>query len=828
MSLQEYQKKRNFRQTREPSGKSAHNTDKKQSIFVIQKHDASHLHYDFRLEVDGVLKSWAVPKGPSLDPTQKRLAMMVEDHPYSYRDFEGTIPEGSYGAGEVIVWDTGTYTVDDMDKDERETYMRTGITHGKIAFVLHGQKLQGRFALIKMHGKEDNAWLLVKELDDHVVKGADHFSPVSVLSDDLLSRDEEESDTPKNKTQQKSESSSKQPQLKKAKLPEFFTPMLATLVDKPFTEKGWIYENKLDGYRTLAFVEDGEVQLYSRNQISLNKKFPSIVKALESLPFQAVIDGEVIGVNDEGMISFQVLQNSQRNADQLYYYVFDLPFIEGQNIMQLPLTDRKKLLKKAVEGLPHVKFVEDFVDGEKLYQRAKEKGYEGIIAKRADSTYKPNVRGESWLKIKITKQQEAIICGYTSPKGSRLHFGSLILGVYQDDILHYVGHTGTGFPTKELESLKKVLDQRVIDHSPFSDASNLPDSDITWVRPDLVCEVKYAEWTEDNMLRQAVFERLRPDKDAKTVVIEKPAASRKAVKNADKQDERDTLHLSHPDKVYWPKLELTKKDMIEYYEQMAPIMLPYLKHRPQSLNRFPNGVDEPSFFQKDITFDVPDFVELITIPSDDAGDIHYMVCNNTETLLYMANLGCIEINPWNSRTESLDCPDYFVIDLDPVEVPFQTVVRVAREVKSILDEAKIKAFCKTSGKKGIHVFIPLHGQYETEISAAFAKLIATLTFERLPEITSLERSPSARRGKVYLDFLQNRKGQTLAAPYSLRPTPDATASAPLEWDELTDDLDPKQFTIKTLPKRVAKKGDVWSGLLSEKNNLKAALQRLQK
>lgn len=814
MSLQDYQKKRNFKKTSEPVGDSRAKTDNSQSLFVIQKHDASHLHYDFRIEVDGVLKSWAVPKGPSLDPEQKRLAMMVEDHPYSYRDFEGTIPEGSYGAGEVIVWDTGTYTVDDLNKEDRETYIRTGIKHGKIAFVLHGHKLQGRFALVKMHGKEDNAWLLIKELDDQVVKGPDNFSTASVLSDRLLSRDEGEMQPAK---------SSK----KRAKLPDFYTPMLATLVDQPFTEKGWIYEQKLDGYRVLAFIENHQVQLYSRNHVSLNKRFPSIVKALEKLPFQAVIDGEVIGLDDQGKVSFQMLQNAADHADRMLYSVFDLTFIEGQDIRHLPLTDRKKLLKTAVKGLTQIKYVEHTPDGQKLFETVIHASGEGIIAKKASSTYQPGVRGNDWLKIKNTRVQEAIICGYTTPKGSRQHFGSLILGIYQDDVLHYIGHTGSGFPMKELAALKKKLDPLEIKHSPFGDDSQLPEPQVTWVKPELVCEVKYAEWTQGDMLRQAIFLHLRPDKQPKAVILEKPETTKQAVKKAAKTAAIQTVHLSHPDKVYWPKLSLTKQDMISYYDQVGPTILPYLVQRPESLNRFPNGVDEPGFFQKDITFDVPDFVDLVTITSDDVGDVHYLVCNNQETLLYMANLGCIEINPWNSRIGSLDCPDYFVIDLDPVGVPFQAVVQVARQVKKITDQAQISSFCKTSGKKGLHVFIPLHGQYETEVSANFAKLVASLVHTQLPDLTSLERSPSQRQGKVYLDFLQNRKGQTLAAPYSLRPTPEATASTPLHWQELTDDLDPKAFTIKTLPTRIKKHGDVWADLLKQKNNLSKALQNLQ-
>lgn len=823
MPLLDYIKKRNFKNTSEPSGDAKVKVDTSHSIFVIQKHDASHLHYDFRLEVDGVLKSWAVPKGPSMNPKTKRLAMMVEDHPYSYRDFEGSIPEGSYGAGEVIVWDSGTYSIKDAhDKKTREQYMLEGIAKGEIKFIIQGQKINGKFALIKMHGNEDNMWLLIKEHDEFEIDEDDNFSTVSVLSDRQLRRDVD-GNADEKKIVKKVQTVSKK---KATGLPKFFKPMLSTLVDEPFTKPDWIFENKLDGYRTLAFVDKSTVQLYSRNEISLNKKFPSIVKALQELPFQAVIDGEVVGINKDGKVDFQILQNSDRNPDDLYYYVFDMTFLEGQDVRHLPVTDRKKLLKKAVEGIAHIQYVEDFADGEKLFAKAKKNGDEGIIAKKADSTYQSDVRSEDWLKIKITHQQDAIICGYTAPQGTRHHFGSLLLGVYQDDILHYIGHTGTGFPDTELKTLIEKLDKLKVKHSPFNSLPPVVKTEgVTWVKPELVCEVKFAGWTHDNLLRQAVYLHFRADKEAKDTGVEKPESVEDAME--EKKSHSLAVHLSHPEKVYWPELKLTKADMLKYYAEMSSTIMPYLMHRPQSLNRMPSGIDEPGFFQKDITFDVPDFIDLVTITSDDVGDTKYLVCNNPETLLYMANLGCIEINPWNSRTESLDYPDYLIIDLDPLEVPFSAVVETALEVKKVLDMAHIKAFIKTSGKKGLHIFIPLGAQYETDVCTNFARLIASLVQQRLPDLTSIQRKPDDRRGKVYIDFLQNRQGQTIAAPYSLRPTPEATASTPLHWDEVNKKLDPKQFTIETLPKRVKKLGDVWEGMLEEKNDLKKALEYLQ-
>jgi bifunctional non-homologous end joining protein LigD len=827
MSLIDYIKKRNFSKTSEPSGDAHVKPKKSQSMFVIQKHDASHLHYDFRLEVDGVLKSWAVPKGPSLDVKQKRLAMMVEDHPYSYGNFEGEIPKGSYGAGEVIVWDTGTYTVKDFhDKKNREQYMLDGIEKGEIKFELQGQKLNGHFALVKMRTAEGNSWLLIKEHDEFEVEGEDNFSDVSVLSDRVLTRDggegwkdtDEKSDK---KTSSKKPTSSIR---KSSKLPEFFKPMLATLVDEPFTDPEWIFEPKLDGYRTLAFIDKSGVQLYSRNHISLNKKFYSIAKVLEQLPLQAVIDGEVVGMNEDGKIDFQALQNADRNPDQLIYHVFDLTFLQGNDITHIPLIERKKLLKKAVENLKQVKYVEHVKDGKKLFEHAKKSGTEGIIAKKADSFYRTDSRSEDWLKIKITHEQEVIICGYTEPQGSRHHFGSLLLGVYQDNILHYIGHTGTGFDEKTLEGLKTKLDKLKTDQLPFNHIPEVHKNGVTWIKPELVCEVKFASWTDDNQMRHAVFLGLREDKDAKEVIVETPESVESAMK--EQQTHSLAVKLSHPEKIYWPKHRLTKRDLLEYYEQVGPLILPYLKDRPESLNRMPNGIEEPGFFQKDITFDVPEFVDLVKVKHEETGETQYLVCNNLQTLLYMANLGCIEINPWNSRVGSLDYPDYLLIDLDPVEIEFSKVVEVAQAVKKILDKAHIKAFIKTSGKRGMHIYIPLGAKYETDISTDFARLIATLAHKEAPDISSIERLPKDRQHRVYIDFLQNRRGQTLAAPYSVRPTAEATVSTPIEWDELKSSLNPKAFTLKTMPKRIKKVGDLWKGMLKEKNDLKKALKYL--
>lgn len=787
MVLDEYQRKRNFSRTPEPGG-AAEPATKDLPIFVIQKHHASHLHYDFRLEAEGVLKSWAVPKGPSLDPSVKRLAMMVEDHPYSYKDFAGVIPKGNYGAGTVEIWDNGRFSIPGAaTKQEVEDRLMAGLAKGKVDFVLHGSKVQGLFTLVKTSRLEKNAWLLIKKKDE------------SVSAEDVtVAR------------------SNAKP----------IVPMLATLVEQPFTKEGWIFEQKWDGYRAIAEVAAGEVRLYSRNGKSFLKDYPSVVEALRALPVPAILDGEIVSVNENGQVQFQLLQGSASGKGKHRYYVFDLLHLDGHDLTRLPLLERKSLLETLLKDNETLVYSAHSRDGVQLFEQAQAQGLEGIMAKRADSRYQAGVRSPDWLKIKTTKTQEAIICGYTQERGSRKHFGALVLGAYQNGELTYIGHTGTGLNEQQLGSLKRQLDKIVTKQSPFK-VTPKTNSSVTWVKPELVCEIKFSEWTNDGRMRQPVFMRLRDDKRPEEVVREQPATQPPAMPRPP-EPPTTSQRFTNLDKIYWPERNLTKGDLIAYYQEMAPYILPYLLDRPQSLNRFPNGIHGPHFFQKDMKTALPEWAETITLTSDDGETTRYLVCANVETLLYMANLGCIEMNPWNSRVESLDCPDYLVLDLDPEAIEFAAVVKTAQVTKQILDQAKTKAFIKTSGKTGLHIHIPLKGGYETEVAAQFSKLVATLVHQQIPDITSLKRSPKGRQGKVYVDFLQNSKGQTLAAPYSLRPTPEATVSTPLAWDEVTESLNPKNFTIATIGERVQQKGDLWQGLLQERADLLKGLERLQK
>lgn len=780
MPLDKYQAKRNFRKTPEPRG-----TKKKHAgelIFVVQKHDASHLHYDFRLEMDGVLKSWAVPKGPSLNPEEKRLAVQVEDHPYAYKDFEGVIPEGNYGAGNVIIWDAGTYM------SLKEWPLEKQLKTGHLEIELRGKKLRGSYDLVRM--KDGKNWLLIKKHDRYESTRDVRTLEKSVVTGRTLKK-----------------------HVGKDVMPHHVAPMLATLTDKPFDDKDWLFEVKWDGYRALAEVKKGKVALYSRNKIDFTQRYKSISEALAELQHDVVLDGEIVAMDKDGVSRFQLLQEYTKTPVQLTYRVFDLLFLDGTDLRTMPLLERKKLLELLLPQKGPLQFSDHIEEkGKALFKEAQKRDWEGIMAKRKHSAYESK-RTQQWLKIKTEKRQEAIICGYTAPRNSREQFGALVLGMYINGELTFVGHTGSGFDRKSLLAIHAKLQPLEQKTSPFSTVpeTNMP---VTWVKPVLVCEVKFAEWTKDLRMRQPIFLGLREDKKAASVGRE--------TTQAEKQ------HMTHPEKIYWPALGLTKKDLVQYYDKIAATMLPYLKDRPESLNRHPDGVDKPGFFQKDINFHTPESVEIFTQFSEASGrDVHYLVCNNKEALLYMANLGCVEINPWNSRLRTISKPDYLVIDLDPGENTFQQVVTVAKAVHEVLERAGLPSYVKTSGKTGLHIFVPTGARYSYTQIRQFAEILVTLVHQKLPEITSIERSPAKRRTKIYLDFLQNSEGQTLAAPYSLRPTPEATVSTPLRWEEVNGRLDPKKFTIKAIFRRLKKYGDLWQGMLQDAADIAKAIERLE-
>jgi bifunctional non-homologous end joining protein LigD len=957
MSLTLYKKKRRFNETPEPSGKEK--SSKAFLRFVVQKHDASHVHYDFRLEMEGVLKSWAVPKGPSLNPADKRLAMMVEDHPYDYRNFEGVIPAGNYGGGTVIVWDEGTYEPMDaegLNRKEHEKLLLKQLYSGNLKIRMHGKKIKGDYALFQMKGKGERSWILVKKNDEFAseediteneksvksgktlvevaeengttvnhpeahgtrkAKGSSHKEegkkPIR-----LLSEDERETTKKKNAAKKSAKSpsvkSSKSAGKKKARsvkeilgdsfsaafkssMPKNVVPMLATLVDEPFDNGNWIFEIKWDGYRAVAYCTGKNVELISRNLTPFTEKYYPVTNAFKQLKLKAVFDGEIVAVDESGLAVFQSLQNWQNTPVRLQYFIFDILWLDGYDLTQIPLIERKRILKEVLPQDDEVLKYSDHVigSGKEFFQAAVSQGLEGIMAKRANSFYQTDKRTDNWVKIKVHLRQEVIIAGFTEPRNTRKFFGSLLLGLYDGDDLVYVGHTGSGFNAKSLEQIYRKLQPLVTNECPFEKCpkGNMP---VTWVKPKLVCEIKFAEWTKDRIARQPIFIGLRVDKKAKDVRFEKsvninmikketkekvkdkrgkaegenseaqetakeatPKKSRqsiskpskstvkKSVKSVSSKSSKSVvqidlsegkeqqivldgheLKLTNLNKLYWKKEKFSKGDMINYYLRVAPYMLPYMMDRPQSLNRHPNGIDGPNFFQKDQRGKLPGWMQAHEDFSESTNKtIEYLVCSNEATLIYMANLGCIEMHPWHSRSQSWQYPDWCLIDLDPDKPnTFEQVMEVAKVVKKVLDSIGANACVKTSGSSGIHIYIPLGAKYDYEQSRQLAELLVTLVNHELPELTSVERSPSTRKGKIYLDFLQNRETQTAAAPYSLRPKPGIPVSTPLDWSELKKGLTPTTYTARNIFDRLKVEGDLFKPVLGKGINLEKVLSKL--
>jgi bifunctional non-homologous end joining protein LigD len=870
-TLEKYQKKRNFDETPEPKTSKA---PKEGALkFVIQRHLASRLHYDFRLEMDGVLKSWAVPKGPSLNPADKRLAMMVEDHPFEYRTFEGEIPEGNYGAGIVEIWDEGTYhSLQTDDRKESEKLLLKQLEEGSIKVVMNGEKLKGEFALVKLKGKEDNSWILIKHKDQFAVKD-DYDSEDYISSDSRVPKH-----TSSFKAFLKEQKSHPQKDVKsklvgrgkESPMPHNIKPMLATLADGPFDDKDWIFEIKWDGYRAIAEIDKEKVKLYSRNLIPFNDDYPTIVESLKQLNHSAVLDGEIVGLDENGVPKFQLMQNMKgKNSPDIHYYVYDILFLDGYDLTSLPLIERKEILQSLLPDLPNIKFSDHIVEnGKAFFEQAKKSKLEGIIAKESQSPYRIGKRSSEWLKVKTSQRQEAVIAGFTEPRGARKLFGALILGLYEGKEFKYIGHSGGGFNSESLQTIYKKLKPLIQKESPFKEKvpANMP---VTWVKPELVCEIQFGEWTNEGYMRFPIFIGLREDKNAKEVVREKEESVEKAVNKVEKNLAREKkakvsvenkgkneaesessktteknrpprielaeeieldgheLKLSNLNKVYWPEEGYTKGDLISYYLQMSEYILPYLKDRPENMNRHPNGINGQAFYQKDMRDSYPGWLETKEVYSESNNkDINYLVCQNQATLTYMNNLGCIEINPWNSRIQSLDHPDYIVIDLDPGENTFEEVIETALVVKDVLDKGKIEAYPKTSGSTGLHIFIPMGAKYDYDQGKDFALIIAMMVNEQLPKLTSLERSPKNRTHQIYIDYLQNRKGQTLACAYSVRPKPGATVSTPLKWEEVKPGLHPSQFTIKNILQRVEKEGDLFKGVLGKGIDITKCLKNL--
>jgi len=653
--------------------------------------------------------------------------------------------------------------------------------------------------------------------------------------------------------------------------------MLATLVDEPFDDENWFFEIKWDGYRAIGSVINGKTDLYSRNNISFKEKYSAVSEALKDFERNVIVDGEVVSLDEHGFSRFQYLQNWQRDAQgELVYYVFDLLWLDGYDLTSLPLTERKKILREVIPGNDVIRYSDHIEkNGKHFFEIAKKQGLEGIIAKNKNSGYEFDSRSKNWLKIKTTAQQEAIICGYTAPRHGRQYFGALILGVYENGELVYAGHTGSGFTQKTLKDTWDKLRPLVTDKCPFATRpkTNMP---ATWVKPKLICEVKFQEWTQERIMRVPIFLGLRIDKRIIEVKQEKEMATQK-IKNANvkRQTSNDKLHtsdtkderpgkrkepgssvkkiknekewlskddenkvvklnghelkLTNLDKVYWKKENYTKRDLLNYYYGVAPYMLPYMKDRPQSLNRHPNGINGMSFYQKNVEGKVPDWAQTFKEFSESTDEnVHYFVCTNEASLVYMANLGCIEMNPWHSTIKNPNNPDYCLIDLDPHEIGFDKVIETAQAVKQVLDQLKIPSWCKTSGATGLHICIPLGAKYNYDQSRQLAELLVNIVHHEIPAITSVERSPSKRRRKVYLDFLQNRKGQTIACVYSARPKPGATVSTPLFWEEVKKGLSPQNFTIKNLFERLKTEGDIFKPVYEKGIDLKKTLATVER
>ena len=844
MPLEDYNNKRNFKETSEPQGKEKPSgTELK---FVIQRHAASRLHYDFRLEMDGVLKSWAVPKGPSLNPADKRLAMMVEDHPYSYRTFEGSIPKGNYGAGEVEIWDEGTYEpIEKVKGKTDDLVMRAELHRQSLKFILHGKKLKGEFALVKIkNSKEENAWLLIKHKDKYAVDEDYDAEEYTAKNSKVTAYLKEKSSKKKIDTSKGIKHfKNYAPALSDAKkLTEFIQPMLCKVAEKPFDDSEWAFEIKWDGYRAIADLSKDDIRLYSRNGIDFSKKFKKVTNSLKLQEHQMILDGEIVAYDDKGKPNFQWLQQIADNPKLvIVYQVFDLLWLNGHSTKNLSYLQRKELLKEALVENEIIKFSDHILEkGKDFFQAASDMGLEGIIAKKTDSIYREHVRSSEWLKIKIHKSDEAVICGFTEPKGSRKKFGALILGKYLNNEMVFCGHTGSGFSDKSLVEIYEKLQPLVTEKSVFK-ITPKTNAKATWVKPELVAEIKFTELTKDHIYRHPIFLRLREDIETDDVVFNTDKKSKKetmkkattkkrtAKDNMVKKIGKQELKLTNQNKIYFPDDDVTKGDVIAYYQSISQYILPHLKARPQSMNRFPNGIKGLSFFQKDASDETPDWVETQKVFSESSDKyINYIICNDKATLAYLNNLGCIELNVWTSKIQKADNPDYLVLDLDPSEKnSFDDVIETALAVKEVLDLAGIEGYPKTSGSSGIHIYIPTNGKYSYEQVKDFGHLLMQMVQQKLPELTTLERSLQKRdKDKIYLDYLQNRRGQTLASVYSLRPKKSAPVSMPLEWAEVKRGLQPTDFNIYNALNRITEKGDLFKPTLGKGIDMLKAIKKL--
>ena len=854
-SLSTYRAKRSPDATTEPMGTVSNVPGR---LFVVHKHAARQMHFDLRLEMDGVLRSWAVPRGPSYDMNDKRLAVKVEDHPLEYGEFEGIIPAGNYGAGGVIVWDRGEWVpIEDW---------RLGMEKGKLLFELRGYKLHGKWTLVKIK-KSERDWLLIKERDAYVRQPGDQFPEESVLSG--LTVEEVKEGRNHASVLRAALEQTTAPRVKVD--PRAVEVMLAEPSDVPFTQDGWIFELKLDGYRLLASKMRDEILLLTRNGNDYTAVFPEVARAVRALPFDdCILDGEVVVLDASGKPSFAMLQRRGRLSSTMdirraavelpaTLFAFDLLAFEDFDLRPLPLTQRKALLLDAIPTLGPVRSLDHIErEGEKFLAQVDALGLEGIIAKRADGRYRGG-RSDSWLKIKTERSGDFVIVGFTEPKRSRSHLGALQLADMVGGTLVYAGRVGTGFDEAKLAELKAMLDSITRTDPPCAGpvvgagtaplASNeFPDTKTTtWVEPVYVCEVRFREWTPDGLLRHPAFLRMRADKNPRDCERQLAVGSRELSASGEIDESLDssghssdppappppapiekTVTFSNLKKIYWPDDRYTKGDMVEYYRAISRWMLPYLRDRPVVLTRFPDGIDGKSFYQKDAPEFAPQWMRTVPIWSEDTQrEIRYFVCDEEESLLYIANMGSIPLHIWASRVGSLELPDWCVIDLDPKEAPFSDVVRTALVVRKLCESIGLPSYVKTTGKTGLHILLPLARQCTYAQSRTLGELLARVMLRELHGIATITRHVTKRGDKVYLDYLQNRTGQTIVAPFSVRPLPGATVSMPLRWDEVNASLDPKVFTIKTALERMERLGvDPVIAVIDDKPDLQDVLRRL--
>lgn len=871
MGLRQYWNKRNFKKTPEPRGHAKPASGRWQ--FVIQKHAASRLHYDFRLELDGTLKSWAVPKGPSLNPSDKRLAVHVEDHPLDYADFEGIIPPKQYGAGTVLLWDRGTWS---PIGDPRSGYRR-----GRLKFLLFGRKLRGAWNLVRMGSRGEKGkehWLLIKEDDEEANRGKDR--DITTLTESVASgrtmeqiaadrrrvwqSNRDGRSKTRSRAKPKALDPAEVPRSRKAAMAEWAPPQLATLVDRTPEGADWVHELKYDGYRILCSIRDGRAKLFTRNGHDWTSRLQRLAHAAEGLPVrEAWLDGEIVAVEPDGTISFQSLQNAfdTRSEANLVYYLFDLLYLDGYDLRSVALVERKRLLASLLESMgpsPLIRY-SDHIEGrgEVVFAEACRRGMEGLVSKKAAASYHAG-RNRNWVKVKCGQRQEFVIGGFTDPSGARVGFGALLLGVHDEQgRLRFVGRTGTGFSERSLRQLHRRLTALEHTTSPFVNPPTGSEArGVHWVRPELVAEVAFAQWTGDWLLRQASFQGLREDKPAKEIVMEQPERKRQ-------QDDREGraararrrrwagiragrrnkpsagdgrsangptmvagVTLSHPDRVLYPEQGLTKIGLARYYEQVADWIMPHLEQRPLTLVRCPEGRAAECFYQKHAKDTVPEIVGRVKVQENRKTAV-YMTADSLPALIGLVQMGVLELHTWGARRDRLDRPDRLVVDLDPdPEVPWKSVVEAAQLVRSLFHELELECFLKTTGGKGLHVVAPLQQVHAWDEVKSFSRALAEHLARLIPDRFVANMSKQKRKGKIYLDFLRNAKGATAIAPYSTRAKPRAPVSVPLTWDELSVDLRSDHFTVANVPGRLAElRRDPWKDYFTIKQQLTRRMKR---